>query len=428
MRDILITLIIFGCLLFAFKRSHIGILLWNWISLMNPHRLTWGFAFSFPFAAIVAGVTFFSLFISKQARRPPMPPVIIVLVIFILWMNITTLFAIDPASAWFEWSRTMKIQLMTLVALLVMQTRERIDQLVWVVVLSLAFFGIKGGLFAIATGGSSRVWGPEGSFIEDNNALALAIVMIIPLMRYLHAQSKNKWVKRGLLAGMVLCAISVFASYSRGALLAVVAMTLVLWWKGRAKLWTGAAIIVLGAVLFTFMPAEWFARMGTIETYNSDASAMGRVNAWYFAYNLASDHLLGGGFGTFSPSLFYKYAPNPTDFHAAHSIYFQVLGEQGFIGLAIFLCMLLLVFLTARSVIQLGKTAPDAQWAGDLAAMIQVSFVGYCVGGAFLGLAYFDLPYTLLAILVLAQGVLKQDMAGLRKGASLNFKARRLKP
>ena len=410
MRDIALTLVIVSLALYAIKHSHIGILLWNWISLMSPHRLSWGFAYSLPFAALVAGVTLVSLFFSKQARRPPLPPVIIVLILFILWFNVTSVFALEPDAVFQEWDRAMKIQLMVFVALLVMQTRERINQLVWVVALSIGFFGIKGGIFGIATGGSYRVFGPADSFIADNNALALAIVMIIPLMRYLHLQAENVWVKRALLAAMILCAVSVIASYSRGALLAIAAMVLVLWWKGRAKILTGITMLVVGMALLFFMPEQWFARMDTIGTYQTDASAMGRINAWTFAYNLASDRFFGGGFNAFSERLFYQYAPNPTDVHDAHSIYFEVLGEQVFVGLLLFLTLLFLAFRTARSVIQLAKPYPEFKWAGDLAAMVQVSLVGYCVGGTFLGLAYYDLPYTLIAILVLTQTVLSHEL------------------
>lgn len=35
--------------------------------------------------------------------------------------------------------------------------------------------------------------------------------------------------------------------------------------------------------------------------------------------------------------------------------------------------------------------------------MVQVSLLGYAVGGAFLSLAYFDLPYNMMVMVVLAR-------------------------
>jgi len=149
--------------------------------------------------------------------------------------------------------------------------------------------------------------------------------------------------------------------------------------------------------------------MSTIESYEEDASAMGRINAWYFAYNLASDNFMGGGLGAFSKDLFQYYAPNPSDFHDAHSIYFEVLGEQGFVGLILFLLMGMFSWFNSMFIIKEAKNIPDLDWAENLAKMLQVSLVGYAVGGAFLGLAYFDLPYHILALLILTREIVEKE-------------------
>ena len=150
------------------------------------------------------------------------------------------------------------------------------------------------------------------------------------------------------------------------------------------------------------MPASWHERMGTIDNYQQDGSALGRINAWWFAFNLAKDNpLFGGGFRTFDAELFKRYAPNPDDFHDAHSIYFEVMAEQGFVGLALFLLLGALVMVQARRIVKQAKLRRDFGWAANLAAMIQVALVGYMISGAFLGLAYFDLVYHLLVVIVI---------------------------
>jgi probable O-glycosylation ligase (exosortase A-associated) len=150
------------------------------------------------------------------------------------------------------------------------------------------------------------------------------------------------------------------------------------------------------------MPQQWYDRMNTINTYQEDESAQGRINAWHVAFNVAKDRITGGGFELWRPPVFRQYAPNPWDVHDVHSIYFEIMGEQGFIGFALFMLLGLMVWIRAQQVIKRCKTDPDKKWAADLAAMLQVSLIGYASGGAFLGLAYFDLPYHLMATLLLA--------------------------
>ena len=142
---------------------------------------------------------------------------------------------------------------------------------------------------------------------------------------------------------------------------------------------------------------------------------MGRINAWWFAFNLAKDHpLTGGGFNTFTPRLFQIYAPEPDDFHDAHSIYFEILGEQGFVGLGLFLSLGAITLLTARRVARQARRHKQLAWAGDLASLVQVSLIGYAVGGAFLGLAYFDLYYHLIAIVVVLQAIVSRSLHSIR--------------
>jgi len=418
MRDLIITLIVFGAIPFALMRPHVGVLLFSWISYMNPHRLSYGFAYDFPFAAISAGAVFIGLLLSKEPKRIPLSPVTIVWMMFVFWTCVTTFFALVPDDAVFEWKRSMKIQLMVLVTLVVMNNKERIIQLIWVIVGSFAFFGVKGGVFTLATGGSYRVWGPEGSFVEGNNELALALIMVMPLMRFLQLQVENKWLKRGLLVGMVLCSFAILSSYSRGAFLAGAVMVGFLWWKGDKKIITGVIMVVFLSIALAFMPEKWFERMETIQSYEEDGSAMGRVNAWWYAFNLANDRpIVGGGFQAFDKELFYKYAPVPEDFHDAHSIYFEVLAEQGYVGLALFLIMWTLTFRTGSWIINKTKKHEDLLWAKNLAAMLQVSCVGYAVGGAFLGLAYFDLPYHLMAMLVLVRLEVEKELKAKQNSA-----------
>ncbi|GJJ03151.1 O-antigen polymerase [Duganella rhizosphaerae] len=408
MRDILITLIVFGSLPLILRNPVNGVLMWVWISVMNPHTQSWGFATTFPFAFIIAVATLFSVAISRMAKTLPVSAITFTLIALILWMNVTTLFAMFPSVAYQQWSKVMKIMLMSLVTMMVIRNRDDIQRLLWVLVMSLGFYGVKGGIFTLRTGGGERVWGPEGTFIGDNNEIALALIMTIPLMRYLQLRSEQRWLRHGLNAMMLLSALAALGSYSRGALLAIAAMILVMWLKSRHKFAAGILIALLTPLALLFMPERWGERMDSIGDYEQDESAMGRINAWHMAWNLAKDRFFGGGFEIADPTTFFLYAPNPRDVHAAHSIYFQALGEHGFVGLALYLLLLGLTWRSAAWIVRNSRGQPDLEWALQLATMVQASLVGFAVGGAFLSLLYFDVPYYLMGIIVATRALVAE--------------------
>ena len=409
MRDVALTLVIFGTLPFILWRPHIGVLVWTWIGFMNPHRLTWGFAYDMPFAMIVALVTLLSLLMSREPKKIPWTRESIVLLVFLAWILLTTIQAMYPALAWPHFNQIWKIQLMVFVTMMLMQSKERINQLVWVIAMSIGFYGIKGGIFTIVHGGVYHVRGPEGSFIGGDNEMGLALIMTIPLLRYLQLTTRSMWVRSFLAVAMVLCAAATVGSQSRGALVGLVAMGTFLWLKSRNKVFTAALGVVAIGLVLSVMPQQWYDRMSTIQTYEQDQSAMGRINAWKMAFNMAKDRPLGGGLESFQDYSFALYAPNPDDVHASHSIYFEVLGEHGFVGLGLFLMLGLMTWRTASWVIGRARRDREKRWAADLAAMVQVSLVGYASAGAFLGLAYFDYYYTLIALVILCKTVLTSD-------------------
>ena len=152
---------------------------------------------------------------------------------------------------------------------MLLRTRRHIDVFVWVVVISLGFYGVKGGVFTIINGGNYRVWGP-GGFIGGNNELALALIVAIPLMRYLQLQARNISIQHSLTAAMILTAAAALGSHSRGAFLAVAAMAIYLWLKSPKKMVFGIGIVLVGVALLAFMPEEWSARMHSIQNYEQD--------------------------------------------------------------------------------------------------------------------------------------------------------------
>jgi len=406
MRDILVTLIIFGTIPYILSRPYIGVYVLSWLGYMNPHRLTWGFAYNMPFSTIIALTLFVSMFFSKDKYTFPKSKLTTVWILFVLWAVVTTVFAINLEGALEEFTRFIKIQIIILCTMLLINNKDKLIYLVWVIALSIGFYSIKGGVFSIASGLQYRVLGPEKSFISENNTLALAILTILPLMYFLFLHYKNKYIKAALLAGLLLSLLSVIASYSRGAFVAMSVLLFFLWLGSRHKLIIAMLIVILAASVIPFVPDKWFDRMDSISTYEVDKSVQGRFDAWEFAINVANDNpLVGGGFRVFTPELFQIYMPEKEGNADAHSIYFEVLGEQGYVGLILFLSIWLLTFIQAYKIKRRTKNIVEMKWMFNLVSMAQLSLIAYMTGGAFLGLAYFDLPYHLMSIVVIC-GVL----------------------
>jgi putative inorganic carbon (HCO3(-)) transporter len=413
-RDYLILGFILGMLPFCFFRPYIGALMWVWISIMNPHRLTWGPAYGFPFAMLVAVATMAGILISKDRGKFPASRETTLIIVMGIFFTLTTTVALMPAAAWEKWNRVIKIYVMTIVPLFLLQERNRLRLLLLIMAGGIAFFSVKGGLFSLLTGGQFRVYGPPTSFIQDNNALAVAELMVLPLMIHLGRTERRTWIRRGIYVSALLTVISVVFSYSRGALLGLFAVLSV--YVVSTKKWGIAiAFILLAGIGYSFVPQQWYDRMQTMKSYKQDESAMGRLNSWGFAINVANDRpLTGGGFRVFSGDQFLRYGPDPFEALDSHSIYFEVLGEHGYLGLALFLGLLVSSLLTIREVERWIRGNPSVAWASEYCTMLRLSLVAYAVGGAFLGLAYFDLYYDVVAGVILLKIIVRRELAQAR--------------
>lgn len=411
LRDIALTLLVVGIGLYAFRKHHLAVLLWAWLSLMYPQRMTFGFAYDLPFAQMAAILVFVIFVVSKERQPYPRDNLAWLLVAWYLWMCLTSLVSFNvPADVFDYWTKVTKIYLMLFITLMMLRGREHIMLLVWVIVLSLGFYGLKGGVH-MATGGSA-VHGPPGSFIEVSNHLAVALVITVPLMYFLAHEQANKWLRWGLYGLMAATVLAIFGTGSRGAFLGVLAAGVFLGLKSRHRVLT---IVVGGAVLIgliAFMPEHWAERMSGITTHE-DHSAQSRLYTWRMIWNLALHNpLTGGGFlVTENPVTWYRYAV--TEWlkpYSPHSIYFQVLAEHGFVGLGLYLSIWIGAWRRCSSMVKRAVTAETA-WIGHLARMIQPSIIGFLVAGAFVNLAHFDLPLYIVTLIILCEAELRRQAA-----------------
>jgi probable O-glycosylation ligase (exosortase A-associated) len=357
---------------------------------------------------VTAIVLLVSMLLSKETKKFPLNGMTSIWIFFIVFMGITTLFAYFPVDAALQYKQVVKIQLIVFLTMMLINDMDKLNKLIWVIVLSIGFYSVKGGLFTLLTGGSFRVWGPGGTYIEDNNGLAIAVLMVIPLMVYLYQTNSKKWIKQGLIVAIVLSLFTVLGSQSRGALIAITAVGAFYWTKSKSKVTSGGVIAILTLSLLTFMPETWWDRMKTI-TDPEDGSGKGRINAWKYAINAANHNLPGVGFESWSPETFALWAPNPLDVHAAHSIYFTILADHGWIGLFLYLMIYFMAWRKLANIIKQTAKKNELKQFHALAKMLQVGFLAYFSGGAFLSLSYFDLPWHFVSIVIILQQILEQQ-------------------
>ena len=412
MRDIFIAVLALGAVPFALFRVHIGTLVWAWLSLMVPHRLSWGFAYDLQFVQFIAIATIVAAVLRMGEFRLPEKREVVLLLIIGAFFSLTTALAFSPQASYEKLIIILKLFALFFIITVTINTKEKVHALVWVVVISILFYGVKGGVFTVLTGGNFRVYGPPGSYLGANNAIGVAVIAVLPLTGYLVLNTANRWVARAVGFAGLLSVMSVLGSFSRGALLGLIVMSLYLVFRwSRRKGAILAVVLCVGVAAAAFMPSHWYARMGTILQYEEDRSAQGRLNSWKFAYDLAVDRpLTGGGFYVFyNPDARATYAPG-TRFRAAHSIVFQVLGEHGFVGLGLFLMLLYLAWSKAGRVRGQTRNIARLRWAFDLSSMLQASLVGYFAAGLFLDVAYFDLLYVILGLVVAMSAVVSREL------------------
>jgi putative inorganic carbon (hco3(-)) transporter len=416
-RDILITLSILSMLPICLFRPWVGLLMWSWLAYMNPHRLAWGFAHELPFSQLVAAVTIIGFVLTSERKRFLWSREMLVLVMLWAWFAVTSVSAFYPEDAWRKFGDMSKILLMAVLVVPLFQDREKLRILLLVIAGSFGFYGIKGGLFALSTGGQYQVLGPPLSFFEANTEAALVLNMALPLLLYLAKEETRRWLRWILYGAFALTIVAIPFTYSRGGLIGLAVVLVVLFVKARRRILLVPAAVAAVVAFTMFAPPEWISRMQTLENVGAgeDGSANLRLMSWQVALGIATDSpIVGGGFKVFVHRATYDiYMPEyPRSFgHDAHSIYFNLLGEHGWVGLGLFVTLVVMVLLKLYHLRRLARGHPEIAWAANYAHMLQASIATYLVNGATLSVAYVDVVYQILILAPLIHAVAMQQLA-----------------
>ncbi len=398
----------------AFTRPMVGVIAFDWISFGNPQQESWGLGTQIPWALIAALATVIGCMLSREPKRWPVNAMTVLLLLFIVQISIGTAFAIVPATIVDPfYIQIIKSLVFLLLTAALLTTRRRLHAMVWLMVLAVGYYGVRGGVFAILTGGGDHVYGPPNSMIADNNQLAVALLVTLPLMNYLRLQSASRPVRIGLVAAMMLTLLAVLATYSRGGFLALGVMVVLFWWRSRQRFVSALALVMALSIGVAVMPAQWQQRMFSIQHYQKDASAQDRLTVWREAFGIAlARPLTGAGFhATAAPSVIHRYYPQGVP-RATHSAWFEVLSENGFPALCLWIAMVVVALLNLRWLRRRARGDPDLAWVEDFGRMAEVSIIAFLVGASFLSLAYYDYYFALLTTIAATRVVMQRATSG----------------
>lgn len=417
---LLITFIMAG-LAASFAAPVICLYLYTYITYMAPHTVFYGPGMTLPLAMITGAGALAVWAALDRKVFTHLSWCFYLLLLWLIWVCITFQFYQgDSYNAHFKFDYATKILGFSLLAILMLTTRRRIEGFIVVLCVAVGFYVGRGLVVTALTGGGLSVTGNKSTPLGDRNYFATVVWMLIPMLLWLSQHSrlfpKGRLLKIGVFGFIAAGLMTIVGTQSRGAMLGAPIFFGFLFLQTKRKLTLIVAAVILVAGGLSLAPAEWFERMNTIQEYDEDKSANSRFNSWTFGWEFAlKNPVFGGGFRIFTLNL----DPIENRWLDAHSIYFEVLAEHGFPGLAIFLLILAAIFWNGRYLARICKPHPELAWAGDLGHKLTISITLYAVCGALLSLAFHPILYDFFAVSIALRHVVHRHIAAKATGPSL---------
>jgi probable O-glycosylation ligase (exosortase A-associated) len=422
MRDFVMLTFFLVSLPLALRSAYAGYLLWGWAGLIAVDSYLYGFMQRVPYAQLYALATMTAVALRRdpQALQLSVNRTLVWMGVFVAHGFVCAVLAYPGLDRnWELFGNLAKTVLFCAFMPFLAVSRLRIHALVIMLALSVSFHGMVDGLKFISSGGAHKA--AEIPKFGDNNQYAMMLVMVMPLLIYLFRYSEKIFMRWGFGVVSLLTVFAVISTNSRGAFIGLFLLAILIMVMSKHRVRSLLAIFISFFLVFSLAPDSWTSRMQTIEQANEDASFMGRVSAWKVSSAIAIAHpVFGGGFRAVqSKPVWEEFAQSPgllwfvdtpiltRSGVAAHSIWFEVMGDLGFVGLFLFVALLINAFKTRREIRRLAREqGPEARWAGDLSHMLAASLIIYVVSGSALSAAYFEYPY----ICMMALEVVKLEM------------------
>ncbi len=411
MSDLIILSVIIAFFVLGLTRPYIAFAGYLWMDMVVPQNILFGFLAGKPLSMVMAVLCFLSLaFNFNRLTSPKVTAVPFYFAAFLAWITITTFFiAYYPTFAYIKWDWAFKSLLMAFLMMFVIKERDHLDTILWVLFFSINFYVLSAGLKTLGGGGgygARLIVGSGNSGWGESSTLAMLVLFNLPLgthlMRHMSFFSdgfKKPFLWYGLGALTLLAMIGTTARTAFIALAGYIGYRNVSFWRVLLVL---PFVVFVGIALFPFLPMEFQERLLTLQDIQNESSAMGRVVVWLWTIDFVKDAPLGGGFESYiaHKGILGRYHESFINYHgvkAFHSVYFEVLGEQGFVGLFLFLSIL---YGTYRLNRQIMKTEAKEGYHYSVAYCFNSMILIFCLGGLFIGVAYKPLIYYIVSMTV----------------------------
>ncbi len=425
MRDLLLLALTGFASLNALVRPPAGMFVFVALSILGLHSYTWGVARTFPHSQAVGLATIVGFLLWSEPKRFPREREAGLMLALWALFAVSTWFALKPELAFDRLIFVSKILLMMFLATAILNTPERLHILVRVVALSLGFIAMKTGLFVIATGFQQKTYGPEETYLFQENALGIALSANLPLLVYLFRVERKRWLRFAIVAMSLLSYPAVIATFSRGAWLSLGAVSLLLVLSSRRKILAIALTLTLGigAVVWqgSLVSDRVAARWDELVNYEQDSSAQSRFWNWEFCRRVGLARPFGGGFDLYSTEAYLRFYPEfverwPGKVWVCHSMWMELLAEHGILGFVLWIGLIASCLLSLRRLSRDGRGQRIPTRTKELAPMLGIAFVAFMTGGTFLDVAYLELLYQLIAMVIIAKTLLRQGARSVGEG------------
>lgn len=422
MRGLFLTTVFTFLIFQGFSAPFVAALAYIWVDIVKPQELAYSIIVGMPLA-FIAAVSAVALYFFNDRKYPPkFTGVMLLLCIFAGWITLTTAVSNELLQifSWKKWDWAFKVLIFTVFIPYVFRSRVQIEALILVIVLSVATLFFSAGVkTALGSGGYGvlALMGARNTGLAEGSTLATVCVMLIPLMLFVLAHSvifpANKYFKIFIAGLMAIAMLTVIGTTARTGLIASVVLLLLYFLRSQKKmLWIVSVAMAAGIMLVSDVSSSvWGSRMSTINSYDQDGSALGRIAVWKWTIGFAAEHPMGGGFdayklngiSTVTENGILYYEPGVMAGKAFHNIYFEVLGEQGIPGLLIYL---LIMFITLIQLWKIRKQCSDVaelEWAVKLAQALSDAIIVFLVAGMFIGIAYQPFVFYMIAMSIALQ-------------------------
>lgn len=434
MRSLYIALIYLAFIVLGVAAPFAFTLGYVWVSIFRPHDIAYEILNLVPVSMIMGALAVGSYFLLDRRSPPPVTSQMVLVLLLAAWVTITTMFfAVAPSAAWEKWDWAFKTLVFSAFIPFVIRSRIQIEAFMLIYVFSLAIHVLPIGLKTIISGGG---YGKTLGILSSNHGLsesstvATVALMMLPMILYLRQYSKlipRTRITDLMYLGLALVAVAgAIGTYARTGMIGMAVVGVALWLRSRHKVLFGMVGAVALAAVTMFTSDAWNDRMSTVATFQSENSALIRILVWRWTLGFVADNPMGGGFGSYVVNEIRIPSPPGSEEpdivqrgRAFHSVYFEILGEHGWPGLALFFALVLASFLSLHRVARWARKTEGLEWLRDLAYALEVALVTLLACGAFIGIAFQPMYYYLFAL----SACLTHQMYRLRQGDQPTYRA-----